>query len=102
MKYVIDSSVAFKWVVREADSAKADRLRDYFRKGTHELLARDVSPVEVGHALTRAERQRRIPVGTAVPLLTDVLSTPPTFHASLPFLLRACAISSQARIGVYD
>lgn len=102
MKYVIDSSVAFKWVVREVDSDRADRLRDDFRKAVHELLAPDVFPVEVGHALTRAERQRRIPVGTAVPLLTDVLSTPPAFHPSLPLLLRACAISSQARIGVYD
>ena len=27
MKYVIDSSVSFKWVVPEIDSDKADRLR---------------------------------------------------------------------------
>ena len=102
MRYVIDSSVAFKWVVREADSDKADRLRDDFRNAIHQLLAPDVFPVEVGHALTRAERQRRIPVGTAVPLLADVVSTLPALHSSLPFLLRACTISSQARIGFYD
>ena len=27
MKYVVDSSVAFKWAVREVDSDKADLLR---------------------------------------------------------------------------
>ncbi len=102
MRYVIDSSVAFKWVVREVDSDKADRLRDDFRNAVHKLLAPDVFPVEVGHALTRAERQRRIPVGTAVPLLADVLRTLPALHSSVPFLLRACTISSRAHIGFYD
>lgn len=102
MRYVIDSSVAFKWVVREVDSDRAERLRDDFRKGVHQLLAPDVFPAEVGHALTRAERQRRIPVGTAVPLLADILTTPPDFHPSVPFLLRACTISSHARVGFYD
>ena len=67
MKYVIDSSVAFKWVVPEPDSDKADRLREDFRNAVHELIAPGVFPVEVGHALTRAERQRRISVGSAVP-----------------------------------
>jgi len=38
MRYVIDSSVAFKWVVREVDSDKADRLRDDFRNAIHDLL----------------------------------------------------------------
>jgi predicted nucleic acid-binding protein len=33
MKYVIDSSVAFKWVVTETDSDKAIRLREDFRNG---------------------------------------------------------------------
>lgn len=57
MKYVLDASVAFKWLVTEADSVKALRLRDDFRNGIHELLAPDVLPIEVAHALTRAERQ---------------------------------------------
>jgi predicted nucleic acid-binding protein len=47
MRYVLDSSVAFKWVVPEADSAKARQLRDDFLKGVHELLAPDVFPFEI-------------------------------------------------------
>jgi predicted nucleic acid-binding protein len=48
MKYVVDSSVAFKWVVPEVDSDKADLLRADFLNGIHEFLAPDVYPVEDG------------------------------------------------------
>lgn len=102
MKRVIDSSVAFKWVVPETDSDKAVLLRDDFRNGLVELLAPDVFPIEVGHALTRAERQGRIPVGSAVLLLRDILNTLPLLHPSLAMLLRAVEISSKLRVGVYD
>jgi predicted nucleic acid-binding protein len=61
MKYVLDSSVAFKWVVAESDTPRAVRLRDEFRAAIHEVIAPDVFPIEVAHALTRAERQGRVP-----------------------------------------
>lgn len=102
MRSVIDSSVAFKWVVPEADTQKAGRLRDDLRLQTIELLAPDVFAVELAHALTRGERQGRIPVGGALVLLADVLSVGLTLSPSLPLLLRACDISSQTRVGVYD
>jgi predicted nucleic acid-binding protein len=102
MKRVIDSSVAFKWVVPETYSDRAVLPRDDFCNGLVELLAPDVFPVEVGHALTRAERQGRIPVGAAFPLLRDILNTLPLLHPSLPNLLRAVEVSSQLRVGVYD
>jgi predicted nucleic acid-binding protein len=60
MKYVLDASVAFKWVVAEALSNKAQLVRDDYRNKIHELLAPDVFPIEVAHVLTRAERQGRI------------------------------------------
>ena len=63
MMYVIDSSVAFKWFVNETDSDKALEVHDDFLAGTHDLLAPDVFPAEMGHALTRAERQGRITPG---------------------------------------
>src|SRR5712691_4206790 len=102
MKYVLDASVGFKWAVSETDSDKANRLRDDFRNAVHVLLAPDVLPGEVGPALTRAERQGKIPVGDAVILLNDVLQTCSVLHASYPLLLRACEISSQTRVGFFD
>ena len=99
MKYVLDSSVAFKWVVTEADTDKALRLRDAFQKGVHELIAPDVFHVEVGHALTRAERQGRIipPNGWAAWL--SVMADCPQLHTSIPLMPRGYAISSSVRSG---
>lgn len=102
MKYVLDSSVAFKWVVPETDTDKALRLRDDFQKSFHELIAPDVFPLEIAHALTRAERQGRIAAPRGALLLADVISTVPQLLSSLRLLPRAFEISSQMRIGVYD
>jgi predicted nucleic acid-binding protein len=100
--YVLDSNVALKWVLPEEDSAKALQLRDEARQRIHELLAPDVFPIEVGHALPRAERMGRIAKGAGWALWQTVLSDAPAFFASLPLMPRAFAISSQMRVGVYD
>jgi predicted nucleic acid-binding protein len=103
MRRVLDASVALKWVLPEADSDKAIRLRDDFRNAALEFLAPDVFPAEVGHTLARAERRKIItpPLGSV--FLADVLSTPPQLFPSYPGLItRAFAIASQRRAGVYD
>ncbi|MCI0360265.1 MAG: type II toxin-antitoxin system VapC family toxin [Planctomycetaceae bacterium] len=56
MKYVLDSSVAFKVLVVESDSDRAKRLIEDYRNGVHELIAPDIFPIEVGHALSAALR----------------------------------------------
>jgi predicted nucleic acid-binding protein len=102
MKHVLDSSVAFKWEVPEPDSDKANRLREDFRNGVHQLLSPDFFPLELAHALTRAERQKRINVGQATIFWTDAMLTPPQLLPALPLAMRAIDISSRMRIGVYD
>ena len=59
MIYVLDSNVALKWVLPEADSNKALQLRADTQAGVHELLAPDVFPVEVAHALRPGHRRRQ-------------------------------------------
>jgi predicted nucleic acid-binding protein len=63
VEFVLDSSVAFKWVVPEVDSDKAELLRNDYLSGIHELIAPDFFPFELLHSLTRAERQLRIAPG---------------------------------------
>ncbi len=75
MKYVVDCSVAFKWVVAETDSAKAVKLRDDFRLAVHELLAPDLFPTEIANALLIADRRKRISVGDSTRLLFDIFKT---------------------------
>ncbi len=49
MNYVLDSSVAFKWLVPEADTDKALRIRDDYHNAIIQLLAPDFFPAEVIH-----------------------------------------------------
>jgi predicted nucleic acid-binding protein len=102
MKYVLDSCVAAKWAIAEADSDKAIRFRNEFLAAVHELHVPDFFPLEVAHILTRAERQRRISPDEAAIFLSDILSAPFELHPALPLLPRAYAVSSHARIGIYD
>ena len=102
MRYVLDASVALKWVLPEPDTPRAVRLRNAYRQKLHELLAPDIFPAEVAHALTRAERRGIVALPEAARRLLLVLRTAPFLHSYLPLLRRAVDISSAMRIGVYD
>lgn len=102
MKFVLDASVALKWVLEEVDSDPARRLRQAFTQSVHDLIAPDTFAVEVAHALTKAERRGFIGSGHATLYLASILSTRPTLHSYLTLLPRAVEISSTVRIGVYD
>jgi predicted nucleic acid-binding protein len=83
-------------------SLKAWHLRDDYLKSIHELIAPAHFPGEIASALTKAERQKLIPVGTARRLLQDILNTPPVLYAIDSLFYRAVEISSQTRTGFYD
>jgi len=102
MKYVLDSSVAFKWEVPEQDTDKALRLRDDYRAAVHEFIAPDFFPLEIGHALARAERQNRIrpPDGWAAWL--TIMTDKPALFPSFALMPRAYEVASAVRHGVYD
>jgi predicted nucleic acid-binding protein len=102
MKYVLDSSVAFKWLVPELNTDKALRLLDDYQNAIHDLLSPDILPVEATHALTRAERQGRVTPAQGNQLFIDLMDQVPALHSYLPLLPRAYAISSAMRVGVYD
>jgi len=102
MRLILDSNVALKIVLPEADSGFALRLIDDFHAGVHELLAPNVFYVEFAHALTRAERQGRVPANGAWYLWKTVMADCPQFFETLPLMQRAIEISSTVRIGIYD
>jgi predicted nucleic acid-binding protein len=100
MIFVLDSSVALKWVLPEPDADKARRLRDDFRTAVHGLIAPDVFPVEVGHPLSKYERRGLL---TDADLLwNDVMTTCPDLLPYVPLMPRALQLARQARIAVYD
>ena len=102
MKYVVDASVALKWVLVEHLSAQALRVRADFQRQLHELHAPDIFAAECGHGLARAERRGIVPVGRTAALLGDIGTTLPQLHDSVALLQRAAVLSSSLRLGFYD
>ena len=102
MKYVLDSSVALKFVLPEVDSGKAIRVRDDYRKSIHELISPDIFTSEVANGLVSAERSARIKKGESAILLRDIMHNAPVFHLSNPLLVRAMEIAIDTRQAVYD
>jgi predicted nucleic acid-binding protein len=102
MRYVLDSSTAFKWYVSEPDSAKALQLRDDARVGLHELIAPDHFPAEVANALLVAERRGRIAPGEFQLHLASLLSELPRLVQTPPLLPRVAQITSTHSVSVYD
>ncbi len=100
MRSVLDASLGVKWVMNEVDSALARRLRDNYRNQVHDLIAPDSFPLEAAHALTKAERRGIVPDATK--LWVELMLDSPQLFPSLPLMLRALAIATQARVGVYD
>ena len=102
MKFVLDACIGIKWVLPEDDSAQAIALGQQFKQQIHELIAPDTFPVEVAHAITRAERRGLINQQDGAKQFMELLTTLPEIHQSLPLLPRAYELSSQYRIGVFD
>jgi hypothetical protein len=59
MRDVLDGCTGFKWLVVEQ------------RQAIHELIAPDVFPIEVSHALTRAYRQGEFTTAQGAQLMAD-------------------------------
>lgn len=102
MKYILDASVGLKWVLPEKDSDKAILLQEQFSNGIHELLAPNTFPVEVAHALTRAERRGNLRPPEGMQRFNAISASLPQLHSYIPLLPRAMEISSNMRVGVYD
>jgi predicted nucleic acid-binding protein len=101
MKYVLDANVAAFWVLRNPLTHKARQLRDEYQRQILSLIAPAHFPQEVANGLTKAERQKLIPIGGAEPLIRDVLTTPPVLYPIDRLFYRAVAISSQIKAAFY-
>ncbi len=75
MRFVVDASVAVKWLVAEDQSDTADRLLD----GSHELFAPRLMASEVGNALWRKFRVGEIEPRQAGALAAAIPGLPVTW-----------------------
>lgn len=99
---VCDASVALKWVINEPLSAEANRLREDFCNGVHHLIAPDLFCIEVGHVLTKLNRQHVLSPEDAERALVEILTTCPELRDTLSLFPRAFELALQARCSLYD
>jgi predicted nucleic acid-binding protein len=102
MRYVLDASVALKWVRDEDDSGRALFLRVEMEMGIHEYLAPDIFPVEISHVLTKFYRQNIMTADEAETHLTSIMATLPQLVPSVDLLPSAFAIAQKTRTSFYD
>ena len=102
MKLCLDACVAISMLLPEDDTEAALTLRDAFRNQAHELISPDILPIEVAHALTRAERQGKIDVGSSRVLFDGFLDSCPPLYPYFDDIDRAMQLSSKFRLGVFD
>ncbi len=102
MKYVLDTSVAIKQVVVEADSDKAIQLIEEFANAIHELIAPDLFPSECANVLMNLERKGTFLPGQAATHFQDIINNAPVNFPATPLIPRAIEIALQHRQTVYD
>ena len=98
MTWIVDASVAVKWVVPEPLSDQADRLL-----GSDEILmAPDLLMVEAANTLWKKTRRRELSAAEAGRALAVLAESGLVVHPAHPLLARALAMAQQLAHPVYD
>ena len=98
MTWVVDASVAIKWVIPEVLSEAADRLR----AGDDEMLAPDMLLVEVANALWKKMANREISPQEADRAFALLSESGIDLRPTTPLLPRATQVARRLHHPVYD
>ncbi|PYN27220.1 MAG: PIN domain nuclease [Candidatus Rokuibacteriota bacterium] len=96
--FVVDASVAVKWLMTEPHEAVAGRLLH----GGHDLLVPDLVFVEVANALRKRVMRGETTVAMATEALQTLGSLPLQVHPSQPLLPLAVELAARFGRSVYD
>lgn len=99
---VVDSSVLAKWVLPEADSAKAQQLIVQSAASGERLLVLDLAFPEVANAIWKRHRQQLIDLSEARKLLEALVRSPVTVEPAVSLLGSALEIAAKYERAVYD
>ena len=98
MSWVVDASIAVKWVIPEVLSDKADHVRDH----EDDVLAPDLLLVEVANALWRKTAAREISPREADAAFDLVRRSGIDLRPTAPLLPRAMDLARRLGHPVYD
>lgn len=98
MTWVVDASIALKWVIPEVLSDRADRVRD----GENDILAPDLLLVEVANALWKKTTAGEVTPRDADEAFDLVTRSGIHLHSTVPLLPRAMQMARRLVHPVYD
>lgn len=100
---VVDTSLAFKWIVVEDDTDLAEALNRYWISHGVQIAAPHLMLSEISNALHRAVVEDGLPVLDAASLIEQLAAHPLLFHHATTLYPRALALASELSQGaVYD
>ena len=97
-RYVIDASVAVKWLVPEIHAERSMRLL----KENHGLMAPDLVFAEIGNVLLKKSRMGEIETEAALEMLTDFKGIPLQIYKTDALLEFAWDIAGTYNRSFYD
>ena len=98
MSWVVDASVALKWVIPEVLSDRAERLLG----ANEDLIAPDLLPIEAANALWKKTVRREISARDAEQALALLQESGLVLRPTGPLLAPALAIAHRLDHPVYD
>jgi predicted nucleic acid-binding protein len=100
--FVLDCSVAAKWVLPEPDRAPAVELFDQYASGEVLLIAPDTLLAEFASLVAKHHRRKRISAQQAREAFSLMVKCAPRLFDTRPRLFRALELSLQYQLSLWD
>jgi predicted nucleic acid-binding protein len=100
--FVLDCSVAAKWVLPEPDRAPALGLFEQYASGEVLLIAPDLLLAEFASLVAKRNRRKQISAEQADEAFSLMAKCAPRLFETLPRLSRALDLSLQRRLSLWD
>ena len=103
MDVVVDTSLAFKWLVEEEDSGQAIALVGHWNQEGAQMVAPHLMLAELANTLHRAVVEDDLPVPAAGSLIQQLAARDLQFYDAMSLYPRALTLASELQQGaVYD
>jgi len=100
--FVLDCSIAAKWVLPEPDRAPALELFDQYASGEVLLIAPDTLLAEFASLVAKRHRRKQISVEQAHEAFSLMVKCAPRLFDMRPRLFRALELSLQYQLSLWD
>lgn len=97
-RYIVDASVAVKWVVPEIHSVAAGRLL----AARHELFAPELLLAEITNVLWKKHRLKELAENEVLDIMKDLRRFPLQVLGMMPYIETALELALRHRCSVYD